>query len=463
MFYIKFAFRKITSNLKSHIVFYIITSLILFVMMCCFGINRNTVASEENQLDKHAMVALVHNAYYDGSGNRILMNDDLAKSFYLPEYVTDYYLVINEMLSSELKPLTYKNITTNTPKLVFNMLAYSDTSKAPPFVNGERQLIDGRYAANMSECNISEDLADLNGLNVGDSLKASAGRNLLTFKIVSIFLDTTVVNGSDLSLLKSKEGPQIDIMGKMCDTSSSADNMALRRNNIITAASSLNDVPGSRISGVKLFDEYDTIAFYIKDAESIPLFIAAAEASMSESMKEQFTLVDSSESINAMRGVLEKTQQSVSKFFSLSGLICLGICLLIIIFIINSSVYDIGVLRLRGLSKLYTAALSISGILITSLLSYLSACVMYFLSFSQISNKLYHSSSIDMFKNLFQGMVPSWNVAVALNDTPYLCTSLSPIELLVGFAAFALFIIFVTFVASLFIVRHEPMKTMVKY
>lgn len=68
-----------------------------------------------------------------------------------------------------------------------------------------------------------------------------------------------------------------------------------------------------------------------------------------------------------------------------------------------------------------------------------------------------------MFVNLFSGEIPSWNVAVALNDTPYLYTSLSPIELLVGFAAFALFIIFVTFVASLFIVRHEPMKTMVKY
>lgn len=77
------------------------------------------------------------------------------------------------------------------------LLGYSDPNSIPDFIDGLREIIEGKFYQNKNECLISSDFADLNKLNVGNTFEVmdSASQKTVTLTVAGIYADATKATG----------------------------------------------------------------------------------------------------------------------------------------------------------------------------------------------------------------------------------------------------------------------------
>ena len=453
----KYVLRNLWLNIKSHIAIFCVVSLTLFILHCSFSIRENVLMSQEEGLSKYAVVAITTDGNYysnpfekysiDQDGEQILINNSFMRNFAFDEYVIDYYGFVERHVS----PNSIRGLSIGTVESSISVIRYSDISKSVPFVSGNRIMIEGRFAMNEYEANISEELAVLNMLSVGSIFEMThlgIENKSYTYTVVGIFADYSFDLTKELELSPS-------ILGEDGIPHTSIGNYNLCGNFILLHTADdtfyfVNELGGYNYG-------YDAAVYYLKNEKDM----AAFKDVVSKTLPEQFVMLDSMDMAVYIRHVLDKTVGSFTWLLIIMVVISVVFCTLLYIHVLKSRTYDISVLRARGMPRIKTAYSLTCEMFIVFLLSFAAASVLYFTSFTTISNFMYalQDQFVSNDKSFYYGF--SGPIINAAREYEFTAT-VYPITLIYGFIAVIAFTVIVGFAASLFISRHEPMKTMTK-
>ena len=242
---IKYPFSNIAKTLKLYVPLFFIIMLILFILMCVFGVRGNIKSEREKQFDDYAAVAIVD---IDSAKSIVpaSISEELVENLASP-YIIDYYAFSEYRAGSDMmEGIVYTDLKSDIsrskyfefgslrgePKIdmPFILTTYSDVSKSTHFRTDKREIIDGRFAENAYECNIGDELARANGLSVGDNIKiylyldkmdvyskilhvsnklrypdAPSPPAHFEFQIVGIYEDNTDILSNELNLVTYKQ------------------------------------------------------------------------------------------------------------------------------------------------------------------------------------------------------------------------------------------------------------------
>jgi len=418
-----------------------------------FTVRNNILSAKEEQFGKYAVVALARSP--------ALFTNEWIERHALSEYVSEYYGFSETWMGSETL------LSTPTPvyepwgipfvgpfdgAMPFTLLAYSDIEKSTHFRFGDRGIIDGRFAQDTSECNISTELSQLNGLSVGDTIEIYMYYDnpiFFSFKIVGIYADYTTEISNELPLVTPRvTGKGIhEGMPAIYTERVSQDNIS--RNQILTAAPSSTDLAVLGVSS------YSVAVYFVHDEKSILEYIETID------LPNQLMIFDSADMRRYVHHVLDRTAISFDRILLITYLINVIFGTLIIFYILKARAYDIGSFRARGMSRTRTAFLLIGEIFAVFTLAFATAGVLYFTMYTPIAS-LFHQ----MQNRLISSDQSFWiNFSPEVMNAAYefkFAVSINPFNLIYGFIATIAHIIIVGFATTLFISRHEPMKTMTK-
>lgn len=465
----KYIILNIQKNIKIYITLFFIAMLSFFTLMCVFSIRENVLSIQKECFGKYSVVAFTHK-----NGNIDIQDDDFIEKYTSSDYVTDYYAFSQiSAISDVLMPVPYDASVQRNQYISFfpedvensyTVLIYTDISKSSHFRIGSRELTEGRFAENLSECNVSEDFAALNNLRIGDIVDISIFlNNPVSFnpKIVGIFKDSTdqVINELELVYFKKTgetklvNDPAFGIIEAHSATIASNDNVA--RNQILTAAPSSRDL--KNLNTFTLYGKgFGMVVCYTRNELDIFAYIDT----ISSELQNQFTIFDSADTARFLHRVLDKTAASFSWTLIVTGLICVLFSYLIIASALNSRVYDIGVLRTRGLSKVKTSGFITAEILIVFTAAFMAASAIYYAVFSPFAEWVYSLQQLLVDNDMVFRRTLNW---LAIDKVKFGYTFNAAVlntALIYGFIAVLAFTFIIGFAASLFIARHEPMKTM---
>lgn len=226
----------------------------------------------------------------------------------------------------------------NMPNANSHVFGMFDEHSMDEFTYGDRKVVEGYFPASMDECMISSELAELNGLKVGDTLRLNTamGRVQMELKISGIFSDATIARSNN-------------------DFHAPAFN---RRNDVITSYDFFNQIPGEAMQ------DYQT--FLLKDSADLGAFQNELyHKGLSESLTLQY---DTDRYDEAVEGINEMLT-IVKQFFGMVAVIGVGVVFLINVLALRERKYEIGVLRAIGMSKLKLTALLLCEMLALALLS----------------------------------------------------------------------------------------------
>ncbi len=404
------------------------------------------------------------------SQERIHIDDGFIEDFTRSEYVTDWYAFTQTNAGSEtLSPVPYVEPAQPsrwafTPEgMPFTLLMYSDISKSSHFRLGDREMAEGRFAEKLSECNVSAEFAKLNNLHVGDIIEISIPPQYdpqnLSLEIIGIYKDSTndIINELELVTVKYED---IKISGhitvKDAATAASIDNTA--RNQILTAAPSAQDLKEIKAFDTPfgLGDGYGVVVCYTRDDRDIFAYIE----SMSGELPDQYRIIDSADTARFLRTVLDNTAASFTWLLNGVGLISIILCTLIILATLKDRVYDIGVLRVCGLSRIKTAGFVTVEIFMVFAAAFLAACAVYYAAFPSLAQWVYGAQLLFADNDMVLRSTIDWLVIERVKTEYTFAADALNSALIPGFAAVAVFTGLAGFAVSIFIARHEPMKTM---
>lgn len=245
----------------------------------------------------------------------------------------------------------------------FEIDGYSSYDAMTEFTSGTYKITDGEMISNFEdfECVINSELAKLNEIDVGDTikLKNSTTKETYEFTVVGIYEDNSEQENTQSMYSKSV-------------------------NTIIT---------GSEVVSKLVLDD-DTLvtnitpAFIIKDEESIDKFSAELQE---KGLNEYYILTTNLEEITSAT----KSIENVSKFaitFLIITLIISAVVLLIVNMInIRERKYEIGVFRTVGLSKFKLTMQFLAELLMVSLVSFSIGAVIGSVSAKSVGNYLLQS------------------------------------------------------------------------
>jgi putative ABC transport system permease protein len=445
--------------------------------MCSFAIRKNIIKAYEQHIGKYAAVAIVtENGFFSEpmhSLERVNIDDDFIKSFIMSEYIFDYYAFnqrpagsntlksIPSILSDEWSDWIIRD-EGNTP---FDLIIYSDISKSTHFRIGDRKIIDGRFAENTDECNVSNELANLNGLAVGDYIEIFIfyrNPQYFNLKIVGIYEDNTNEIINELVLVTPKIFNSLTNEAGIREghfTSASKNNISF--NQILTVSPSSKDLITFSVLNIDL--GYDALVYYTHDEMSIINYVNKLE----DLLPEQFVTLDSGETLRTVLFIFEETENSFTWFLIIVNIASIIFCILIVFYILKDRTYDIGVFRTRGMSRIKTSVLISSEVFIVLLFAFIIAWVLYINTFINIVGYIYNIQAISMINESFvtgnyKGHVlDNFAYSAARNHAFFLSADL--FDLFFIFLIIITFAVIVSFFAVLFISRHEPMKTMTEH
>jgi ABC-type antimicrobial peptide transport system permease subunit len=443
--------------------------------MCSFGIRENTMAAEEKQIGKYAAVAIAaKDGYFSDPFNlpvRINIDEKFIDSHIMPKYVSDYYAFSEWVIAADALIPAIPESPSNEWKdyietyvemgHIFSLTAYSDISESTHFRLGDRRIAQGRYAENASECNISAELAELNGLSVGDSVKLNSiyyDDPNFTFEIVGIYEDDTEDMTDELELIapkRSSEKDVIEINGTLTEVTqvTQLTPKHISRNQILTAVSASSDLAKFTYAGADL--GYDILVYYIVDEKSI--FACVDE--LSEILPDQFEIFDSGDTLRALLAIFEITKNSFNTFLTIAGLMGIVLGALIIFYVLKDRAYDISVFRLRGLSRTRTAFLMTGEVFVISLISLTAAWILYVTTFTRLFKPLFEIRG-NIYAN---GDMIDYHKTMDAVRNYEIFLSASPLEFFVSLLVTVIFTAIIGLAAALFISRHEPMKAMTEH
>lgn len=197
------------------------------------------------------------------------------------------------------------------------------------FENGKRAVVDGQMPQASGESLISTDLADLNGLTVGDSITINA-------------------------VLFDKEGAKIPvnqsltITGLYYDTTDEYATPAKRqylnkRNEILTTFDTLSSMQGNELSGIGV-----SATYYLKDPAMLDSFTAELR---SKGLDSSYTVATDKAGYRRFIAPVESLKKVSILFMSI--VLALGAVILVLLSVmsIRERKYEIGVLRAIGMKR----------------------------------------------------------------------------------------------------------------
>ena len=205
---LKHAFSNIIKSIKLYIPLFCIITLILFALLCVYGVRASIAAAYGKQIDSHAIVAITHvlkannildarPATIDEEFLKHFRTDDITDFYAFSEFqagsdslvmappIVDIYGKTSEFvyLDPNVNRAGFGDLQANLSHLNFPfcLTIYSDIGKSASFMKGDRIITEGRFAENINECNISAALMRENKLSVGDRIEIFLYYNIIDF------------------------------------------------------------------------------------------------------------------------------------------------------------------------------------------------------------------------------------------------------------------------------------------
>jgi len=327
---------------------------------------------------------------------------------------------------------------------------------------GTRVITEGRFAVNEYEFNASEELAALNNLSVGSVIEMTHLNQLKAFTLVGIYANHGFESTRELPFVSDILNDNGIYTRVVQDSSNLSENFIL----LYADPNSMYYIPLQYDSeGGYYYEQESERIYYGYDAAVYRLHnerdVVDFKEALIEVLDEQFMVLDSLDIVEYIRHVLNKTSNSFTWLFAVILAISVILCSLLFSHILKSRIYDIGVYRAKGMSLTKVAFTLTSEIIIVSVLSFLAAGILYITTFIYVSNAMYYLQ--DTFTSNDSSFWLDFSAEVMHAARGYeFSATVGFVELIYGFLATIAHIIIVGFATTLFISRHEPMKTMTK-
>ena len=265
---------------------------------------------------------------------------------------------------------TKKTTTTKTEKIfnekagdgAFTLIGYNSLEDMNKFISGEYTIISGEVSEdfNGTDCVISEELATMNSLKVGDT--------------ITIIDPKTTTNTYELTITGIfKESEK--------ESNSMNDMFTSSANYIITNASVINTI-------VEKNSELEATinpTFIIKDKDSVDAFISEVSE---KGLNDYYQVTTNLEEIENATKSISNVKTFATTFLIITLLI--GSIVLIVINMINirERKYEIGVLRTIGMKKSKVSLQFMSELLIVAIISLSIGAIIGSFTSVPVSNKL---------------------------------------------------------------------------
>jgi putative ABC transport system permease protein len=435
----------------------------LFMYVIFFLSNLYKHAAEESKdfaLD-YAAVAVVRNTYPSLIMEpESIFNDRFLQTHSSLPYVTGYYafsiipIFIETIIpvEPEYNPEdrlmeTRINIIKSwlqLGNLNFHLVMYTDISLSTHFRLGNRKIIEGRFADNLSEANISRDLAELNQLTIGDTLTFPFDAYVHTLEIVGIYEDFTPVAYNETELILNYWKTETNYIRKNDDSFS--------RNQILTTAPSSRDIV--RFTGFG-HAAYSTVVYYVDDVIYIPRLIEA----MTPTLHYQHATLDTLLLHNYIQNTYDQTARNALTILIIFGGVGLVSSALLIVYILKSRAYDIGVFRSRGLPRVHTAGFITLESLIVSFVAFVAAMVLHTATFEPVASFM-HSFALQTVTDEYVQTVGYSFRYVDLPQFETFSVGLGFAEFALGLAVILIWVTLIGFLSTVYITRFEPIKVL---
>ena len=263
-----------------------------------------------------------------------------------------------------------KTTTTKTEKIfnekaedgAFKLIGYNSYEDMKEFISGKYTITSGEVSSDFesNNCVISEELATLNNLSVGDTITIidpKTTSNTYTLTITGIYKENTDSSGS---------------MNEMFTNSA---------NNIITNSNFIKTMVEKNSSLTPTI----TPTFIVKDKESVELFESEV---VEKGLSEYYQVTDNLSEIESATEAVSNVKTFATTFLIIT-LIIGGVVLVVINMInIRERKYEIGVLRTIGMKKSKVSLQFMSELLIVCIISLSLGSVIGAVTSVPISNML---------------------------------------------------------------------------
>ncbi|MEK0306457.1 ABC transporter permease [Bifidobacterium favimelis] len=287
--------------------------------------------------------------YHGQFGSKVTLGPDLAKATpgSTKQPTTAQYLdfgrsellqkaVYTAHMSGNVKGLTmldeeeegkYESHSTGSPEGMgampkSNLVGYDDPSISEEFTSGKRRIVDGRKYSGDRDCLISQQLAKLNHLKVGDAITFTSldnGDPGVRLRISGIYADSTM-NGKAQQQFKTP--------------------MLNRGNEILMSQQAARKLPAFVRQG------YLEPEFYLKNPDQLDAFRKELKA---KGLPDDFKVSTDEAAYKKVVAPVESLRRLATIFLALvlvlGGLVLLFLCLMAM----RSRAYEIGVLRAIGM------------------------------------------------------------------------------------------------------------------
>ncbi len=245
-----------------------------------------------------------------------------------------------------------KKTTTKTTEKIFNekaqngafqLIGYNSYEDMKDFINGSYQITDGEVSDDFASasCVISEELATLNELSVGDKITlvdVDNDKNTYEFTITGIYKENT------------------DESNNMASMFSNSANEIITNVNAIKNILSKNEDLSATITPTFILNSKDDIEKFNKEVED-------------KGISEYYTLVNNLEQIENATSSIDNVKNFATTFLIITLII--GSVVLVVINMINirERKYEIGVLRTIGMKKIKVSCQFMLELLIVCIVS----------------------------------------------------------------------------------------------
>jgi putative ABC transport system permease protein len=212
---------------------------------------------------------------------------------------------------------------------VFGML---DKNSMDAFAAGEREIVSGNFPETITECMISSDLAELNGLELGDMIKINIMQTDIELAITGLYSDKTEARTSK--------------------TIFSPENNA--RNNIIVQYEFYD----------KYFYHENVRLFVLKNADDIDAF---QNELYGKGLSQYYMLLNDTQRYEAAVTPIDTMTKVVGVFMIIIFTIGCGVVILLNLLALRERKYEIGVFRAIGMPKTKVSVLLLSELTILAL------------------------------------------------------------------------------------------------
>ena len=452
MYILKNSIKNIKRNKGRNILVGIVSVIIAITCVISLVINSatsNIITDYKNQFGSEVNVELDYAKLYEGGMTTDVpeVTIDQLKNYADSEYVKDYYFYLEAPAVSKINAINQQEDATlqgsgnaeggapdiGPPNL--KVIGSSSYELFEEFKKGERKIIDGKIFEKDHEIVISENLAQQNGLKVGDAItvRSLADVNkdvILTIK--GIYKDLTKDNMGDYAY---------------------KDPYMTRENEILTTYETATGLVGKEASTMS------RIKYFLNSPDDLDAFIKEAQE---KGLSEYYSLTNNAYLYKQIAGPVESVQK-ISTVFLIVVLILGGIILILLNLIaLRERKYEIGVLRAIGMKKFQV----IKTLLYESILVTMAAVTIGLgvgsLTAQPISDQLL-ADQIEQRQEQMENMGGNLGgSAIAIPDTDEIINSLKvqlDTSVILGMLLIGgLLVIISSSMSLVYITRYEPIK-----